>query len=310
MGKTKKLIENVEVKLCKLTAKIPKGKNYIYEIKYDGFRTVAFVYGQNVVLKSRNGMDLTKKFENVANNLKHLNKNMILDGEICCFDEKGRSDFGLLQNSIKQNKQNFCYVVFDLLALNFEDLRNLRLIERKKLLEKNLKSKDSIIVCDFAKTGGQKVFEFAKANNLEGIVAKNINSTYNACRDDDWIKIKCEKRQEFVIIGFKTTLKNKDLSAIYVGYYDKNNLICVGKVGTGFSENLKKSLKEKFVKLETKVCKIKNIEKFKDDFVLLKPKLVAEIKFNELTKDGKLRQASFVGLREDKNPKNVVLEID
>lgn len=304
----KKIIENIDVKLCKLTNEIPKSKDYIFEIKYDEYRTIAFVYGQNIVLKSRNGVDLTKKFENVANDLKNLNKNMILDGEICCFDENGRSDFGLLQNSIKQNKQNFCYVVFDLLELNYRDLRNLTLFERKKLLEKNLKNKNSILVCEFATKCGQKIFDFAKENNLEGIVAKNIYSTYNSCRDENWLKIKCEKRQEFVIVGFKTTQKNDVLSAIFVGYYDKNNLICVGKVGTGFNEKVKKSLKEKFKKLETKTCKIKNIEKFKEDFVFLKPKLVVEIKFREITKDGKLRQASFVGLRDDKNAKNVVFE--
>lgn len=304
-----KIISKNEAKDKKNNKKLrDENEDYIFEIKYDGYRILAFLEGENVVLKSRNNKDFSNKFENVKNYLKTLNKTMILDGEICCFDDKGRSDFGLLQNSIKTNKNDFCYIVFDLIMLNQKDLRKFPLLKRKKLLEENLKSKFPVLICEYVKNDGEKVFEFAKNNGLEGIVAKKVNSIYNGVRDGNWIKIKCIKRQEFVVLGYKTTQKNAILSAIFVGFFDKNNLFCVGKVGTGFSEKMKKNLRQKFEKLETKLCKIKNIDKFEKDIIFLKPKLVAEIKFREITKDNKLRQASFVALREDKNAKNVIKE--
>jgi len=153
---------------------------------------------------------------------------------------------------------------------------------------------------------GKKCFNLAKKLNLEGIVAKKINSTYVGNRNEDWLKIKCYKRQEFIIIGFTTTEKNKILSAILVGFYKDNALIFAGKVGTGFSENMKKELVSKFKKIETNTCPL--AEKIDIKANWLKPKLIAEIKYAEFTKDGLLRQPSFVGLREDKKPSNVVLE--
>ena len=313
-GKSKNLksfknpFNKIDVKLCLLSKNLPKSKNYIYEIKYDGYRIVAYINKEKVTLKSRNNKDFTDKFKDICESLKNLGKTMVLDGEVVVFDEKGRSDFGLLQSSIKNGEHNFAYVVFDILALNGEDLRDKLLIDRKILLEKNVKFSKNIILSNFVKGNGKKILDFAKTNNLEGVVAKNENSVYDNKRDENWIKIKCYLRQEFVIIGFKITQKNKLLSAIFVGYYEKNNLIFAGKVGTGFSDKLKKELNEKFLNLTTKKPNIKNIEEIEKGVIFLKPKLVSEIKFAEITKSGKLRQASFVGLREDKKPKMVVNE--
>ena len=312
-SKTKKTVKNpfnkVDVKLCLLTNKIPNSKNYIYEIKYDGYRIVAFLEKNKVVLKSRNNKDFTSKFESIKNSLKKLNKTMILDGEVVVFDSLGRSDFNTLQSSIKNNAENFSYVVFDILALDGQDLTNVKLQERKLILEESIKGcNNNIIYSSYIKNNGKKAFNYAKKNKLEGIVAKDINSVYNAKRDADWLKIKCYLRQEFVIIGFEKTNKNKKISSILVGYYKNKDLYFIGKVGTGFTEKQKDELSLKFKKLETKVNKIKNNDKIKEDFILIKPKMIAEIQFAEITKDGKLRQASFIGLREDKNPLDVKLE--
>lgn len=314
LKKTKRKIKNpfssTDVKLCLLTNKIPTSKNYIYEIKYDGYRIVAYLNKDKVILKSRNNKDFTNKFLSIQSSLKDLNKTMVLDGEVVVFDSFGRSDFNSLQSSIKLNKQsNFVYVVFDILALNGKDLRETILQERKILLENSIEDcKNNIIYSNYVKNNGKKVFSYAKKHKLEGIVAKDINSLYNGKRDADWLKIKCYLRQEFVIVGYKTTEKNKKLSCIFVGYYKNKELYFIGKVGTGFSESLKAELNEKFKKLETNKSNIKNIDKINEDIIFLKPKLVADIQFAEITSDGKLRQASFVGLREDKKPSEVVLE--
>lgn len=299
---------NVDVKLCLLTQKIPT-KNYIYEIKYDGYRIVAFLNQDKVILKTRNNKDYTKQFESIALSLKKLNKTVILDGEVVSFDENGRSDFGKLQSSIKNSSQNFYYEIFDILALDGKDLRNTPLIDRKIILQDTLKKcSDNLIYVDFVKNNGKKVFSFAKKNNLEGIVAKNINSIYNSKRDEDWLKIKCYLRQEFVIIGYSKSKANKKLSSIFVGYYKNKDLYFIGRIGTGFTEKTKQELSEKFEKLVVKTIKIKNKDKISKDMIFLRPLLVAEIQFSEITKDGKLRQASYLGLREDKKAKDVVLE--
>lgn len=306
--KVKNPFSSVSVKLCLLSKTVPKSRNFIFEIKYDGYRIVAFIDKKDVKLKTRNDKDFTDKFLGIKNSLQKLNNTMVLDGEIVVFDNNGKSDFGLLQNSIKNNKSNFYYVVFDVLAYNGKDLRNLPLKSRKIVLDEVLKTNQNIILCDYVKNNGNKVFEYAKKHNLEGIVAKNILSTYDNKRDENWQKIKCYLRQEFVIIGYSISEKNQLLSAIFVGYYANNDLFFIGKVGTGFSEQLKKELNEKFLKLKTNKINIKNSEKITQNIQFLKPKLVAEIQFSNITKDKKLRQASFVALREDKNPKNVVLE--
>lgn len=307
--KVKNPFKSVDVKLCKLVKSVPTSKEYIYEIKYDGYRIVAYLDNEKVTLKTRNDKDYTSKFSSIANSLKKLNKTMILDGEIVVFDFNGRSDFNLLQESIKKNKKDFIYVVFDILALDGKDLREKPLSNRKIILEENIKNSDkNIIYSEYVKNNGKKVFSYAKKNKLEGIVAKKIDSIYNSKRDEDWLKIKCYLRQEFVIIGYTKTIKNKKLSAIYVGYYKDNELYYIGKVGTGYSEKQREDFGKKLEKQEIKKSKIKNIEKISEDIIFVKPTMVCEVQFAEITKEGKLRQASFVGLRDDKSPKDVVLE--
>ncbi|MCH5179977.1 MAG: non-homologous end-joining DNA ligase [Erysipelotrichales bacterium] len=299
---------NCAVKLAKLTDKIPI-KNYIFEIKYDGYRIVAYC-GSTIKLKTRNNLNYTKKFSSVVNSLKALNRTMILDGELVALDKKGRSDFSLLTDNIKKGIDNFSYVVFDILALDGKDLRNKPLIERKEILENVLKEvSNNIILSSYVRNKGKESFQMAQKLNLEGIIAKKIDSKYNGTRDEDWLKIKCYKRQEFVIGGYLTTEKNKELSAILVGYYEKNRFIFIGKVGTGFDKTTRNELAKKFKSRIRKTSPFETCDISKE-VIWLKPELVAEIQFSEITKNGLLRQPSFLGLRKDKKAKDVKLEYE
>lgn len=305
--KAKNDVKNLSCELATLVLNVPTTKNFIYEIKYDGYRVLANIENKKVELKSRNGLSFNNKFPNIVSFLeKNIKDNIVLDGEVVCFDEFGRTDFGLLQNNIKTKVNNFCYVVFDILFYNGINLQNLPLIERKFILNEIVKTLDKpLIYSEFLNDNGKKLFNFAKKNNLEGIMCKDKYSKYIKKRTKDWLKVKCYKRQEFVILGYLTTNKNEKLSAIIVGYFLNNKFEMVGKVGTGFKEKEREELAKKFEKLKTNKpsfnSKLENV-------VYLKPKLVAEIQFSELTKSNLLRQASFIALREDKKPKEVKLE--
>ncbi|MBR4999174.1 MAG: non-homologous end-joining DNA ligase, partial [Clostridia bacterium] len=306
---TKIPFKKASVQLATLTDKIPKGKDWIFEIKYDGYRIVSYVENGKVKMLTRNNLDYTKKFNDIAQNLKKIDQNsFVVDGEVVAFDQNGKSDFGLLQESIKKDSTSLCYCVFDLLALNGEDLRNLPLIERKAKLERLLfKSKNNLIYSSHV-DNGKETFDFAKKNNLEGIIAKKKNSVYTGKRTDDWLKVKCYARQEFVIAGYTTSDKNTILSALLLGYYKNKKLVYAGKVGTGFDEKDRKSLVDAFQSSIVTACPFADNIKV-NNAVWLKPKFVAEIQFAEFTKDNLLRQPSFVGLRSDKKSKDVVLEV-
>lgn len=300
----------LDIQLCTLTNQIPTGKNWLFEIKYDGYRIVSYILNGKARLVTRGNVDYSKKLSFIKQVLETTFKNqsLVLDGEIVAFDSTGRSDFGLLQENLKNN-QNIDYVVFDILAKDGMDLRSKPLLERKQILEKIFpKNNSNLILSQYVIDKGKQSFNLAQKHNLEGIVAKNIHSTYSGKRNDDWLKIKCYKRQEFVIVGYTTTVKNKNLSAILLGYYDKNKLIYVGKVGTGFTEKTRKELGEKLSKIKVQKSKISNISDVDKNAIFVSPKLVCEVHFAEITKENMLRQASFVGIRKDKLPKEVTLE--
>jgi len=286
---------------------IPTSKGWIYEIKYDGYRMVTFIENKKIKIFSRNGTDSSKKFEKICNFLEKIGQNCVLDGEMVVFDDKGRTDFGMLQDAIKDNKNEICYVVFDLLALNNEDLRSLPLLERKSKLERLVYEIDSHIIYSSHVEDGEQAFKFAKNNNLEGVIAKKKDSVYSGKRNEDWLKIKCYNVQEFVICGYTNSEKNDLISALILGYYKNNKLVYVGKVGTGFTQKIKEELHDLFQSHITEQCPFFD-KVFKGKAIWLKPKYVAEIQFAELTKDNLLRQPSFISLRMDKKPKEIVLE--
>ena len=312
IDKPKKMpFKKVDVELCTLQETIPTGEEWLFEIKYDGYRVVSFLNNDKVQMFTRSHIDYTAKFPTLAESLLKYFKNhqVVLDGEVVCFDKTGKSDFGMLQNAIKENDTNMSYVVFDILEYDGKDLRDLELIERKNLLSKLFnQASDNLVLSQYVINKGKQCYNFAKKKNLEGIVAKKINSKYIGKRTMDWLKIKCYFRQEFVIVGYTKTSKNKKLSAVLVGYFKDNKFIYIGKVGTGFTEKTRSDLSKKFEKIITKKSPVTNTEHVENGVIWLKPKLVAEIQFAEVTKDQLLRQASFVGLREDKKPQEVNLE--
>lgn len=304
---------NVKPQLAKLATTIPKG-DWLFEIKYDGYRILSYIENGKVKMITRNNHDYSAKFEQVADSLAKFfkNENLILDGEIVVVDENGKTDFQALQNSIKDGSHPLTYIIFDILAKGGEDLRELPLLKRKQILSKLLKnSPDNLVFSQQVKGNGEKCFEFAKQNGLEGIIAKKENSKYSEKRGDDWLKIKCYHSQEFVIGGYTISEKKaKQISSLLLGYYDDKKLVYIGRTGTGINQQEIKELKAKFSRLERKNSPFSNQidKKINEQIIFLTPKLVAQIQYAEITKDFQLRQASYKGLRIDKEAKQVELE--
>lgn len=308
--------DKAEVQLAKLVNKVPDGDNWVYELKYDGYRIIAYLEGGAVRLMTRNGQDYTKLFKPVADSLIGWGdrKTLVLDGEMVILDAYGKTDFQALQQYIKNpTNENLVYTIFDLLAISGSDLRNIPLIERKALLEILMRdAPDNLHYSSHASGNNKEIFHASCQANMEGIICKKADSIYSGTRNGDWLKIKCENSQEFVIGGFTLT-KNKrsGVSAILVGVYDGANLLYVGRAGTGFSDKAEEELTEKFKNIVSKKSHFLNVPEQRNDETItwLEPELVAEIKFAEWTNQKLLRQASYKGLRTDKNPRQINMEL-
>lgn len=318
-GEEEKLTRNpfsmVEPQLAKLVNMVPEGEDWLYELKYDGYRIIAFVEGNNVRLITRNGNDYMSRFHEVTTSLVKLaaGRAMVLDGEMAVIDQTGKTDFQALQNYMKNPKgQNLTYIVFDLLALDGRDLRGNPLINRKEMLEALMKdAPKNLYYSRYVKGIGKESFAVACEAGMEGIVGKKADSVYTGTRNGDWIKLKCDYRQEFVIGGY--TLSDKKawgISSLLLGFYEGEELIYAGRAGTGLSESDMKTLEKKFenIKRMESAFKIAPSPKSNEMITWLEPELVAEIKFAEWTKEKQLRQASFKGIRTDKDPMDIKME--
>jgi len=315
-GEEDKFIKNpfdrVEPQLAQMVKELPKGDDWIYELKYDGYRIIAFIEAGNVRLISRNGNDFSGRFHSIASSLAEMAKGrpMVLDGELAVTDEKGKTDFSALQSYLSSpGGKNLVYIIFDLLALDGSDLRGLPLLQRKEMLEKLLSAAPKNLYYSRHVTGcGKECLEAACESGMEGIVAKKANSVYSGGRRSDWLKIKCDRRQEFVIGGYTISDKrNGGVSSLLLGVYEGDELVYVGRAGTGISEAEMRRLEEKFKDIIMDSSPFAQAPRARADerIVWLKPLLVAEIKFAEWTQDNMLRQASYKGLRTDKEPKAV-----
>ncbi|MDF2457233.1 MAG: ligase [Cytophagaceae bacterium] len=294
---------------------------WFYEVKWDGYRALAFVNKGKVQIKSRNDKSFTDKFYPVTEALRKWNINAVIDGEIVVVGENGISNFGDLQNWRSEADGELLFYVFDILWYDGKDLTGLPLTERKAIL-KSVIPKDRIIhVSEFFEESGLVFFEHAKEIGLEGIIAKKADSLYKAGdRSRDWLKIKANKRQEMVIGGFT---KNDDtvkvFSSLLMGVYEGNQLIYTGKVGTGFNVETQKKMMKAFEPLITtkvpftELPDINKPSRFRPNpphatVTWLKPKLVCEISYAEMTTDGIMRHPSFEGMRLDKKSIDVVRE--
>ena len=302
--------------LATLATHPPSGDSWIYEVKWDGVRALCFIADGELRISSRSGKRCEQQYPELSVLPRHVKGSQaILDGEIAVLDDKGRSSFNLIQPRISVTDANSVahlarssptsLFLFDLLYLDGYDLRGVPLEERKRLLSEIVTPSERIHVSDFFTVDGNAMLEAARANGLEGIVAKARGSTYEGRRSRDWVKVKVVTSDDFVIGGF-THGERDYFSSLVLGLYDGQKLTHAGQVGTGFNE---KSLKEIYSKIEpliTKKSPFTGTVKALRDVTWLQPELVAEIKYLEMTPDGLLRAPVFIALRPDKDPKECV----
>lgn len=313
--------KNIAPMLATLVDKPFDEAGWLYEVKWDGYRALAYLNKGEVNICSRNNKSFNEKFYPVYNVLQQLKLNAVLDGEIIVINDKGVSDFGDLQHWRSEADGELIFYVFDILWLDGYNLMKLPLVERKKILQFIIPQSNNIRISESFETGATEFFEVAKQMHLEGIIAKKENSIYKPdFRTKDWLKIKTQQRQEMVIGGYtKNENTSRQFSALLMGVYDNGDFNFVTPVGTGFSNKLQTELLQKFKPLITKTCPFKTVPDYnkpsrfrpnppKATVTWVKPELIAEISFAEQTKDGAIRHPSFEGLREDKNAKQVKRE--
>lgn len=283
--------------------------DWIFETKYDGYRALAQIKNGDVTLISRNGNKFSK-YKEINEALSDISLDVILDGEIVSEDEKGKSNFQSLQNYEDNPKLGMLkYYVFDIIYFNGFDLRGIDLMLRKKILRAVLPDLPNIKYSDHVEGNGIKAFKKAGKEGGEGIIAKRKTSTYlSGKRTKDWLKIKTEMQQEMLIAGYTDPQGSRSgLGAIICGYHQNDELVYSGKVGTGFNESSLKNLLKQLTPLERKTSPFSDPPKLKGVHWVT-PKLIAQVKFSELTKTGIMRHPVFLGLRTDKSPEKVIAE--
>jgi len=296
--------------LAALIEKPFDNKDWIYEIKFDGYRMISTIQNGNVEMASRNQISFSSKYPQLKNIMKKIKHNAVLDGEVVAVDSSGNPQFQLLQNYQKTGIGNIIYYVFDMLWIDGHNIENLPLVERKKLLRKIIPETNEIQYSDHIFRDGKQLFEAAQENKLEGIIAKKAESKYyENVRTKNWLKIKTHKRQEAIICGFTEPRgSRKFFGALILGVYENKKLRYIGHTGTGFNEENLKSFHKIFNKYIQVESPFEKKPKTNMPVIWMKPKLVCEIKFSNWTEDGNMRQPVFLGLREDKSPEEVVKE--
>ncbi|KRB81382.1 ATP-dependent DNA ligase [Sphingomonas sp. Root710] len=297
--------------LATLVDHVPAGNGWIHEIKFDGYRALIGVAGDKVKIHTRSGLDWTEKFAPIAEAIAALElPPCLIDGEIVSPDDKGNPSFSALQRAIKGEGGGFELFAFDLLSLNGEDLTKLGNVERKAKLAALLPDSDPVIhYADHVVGAGEKLFEAMCKAGQEGIIAKKADAPYRGDRTTSWVKVKCTRRQEFVIIGWSSSDKSsRRFRALLLAQHKDGRLIYAGKVGTGFNQDSMEMLREKFAALaqESAAADVPRSERRGAHWI--RPELVAEIAFAEFTHDDVLRHASFLGLRSDKKAAEVKRE--
>lgn len=273
-----------------------------FELKLDGYRTLAYLQKGNVNLRSRNNNSFNKKFEPIYEALTEWTVNAVVDGEIVVLNEDGVPDFSGIQLWDKKKLGQLVYYVFDLLWLEGRDLTQEPLHRRRDILKQIMPEGGVVRFSDHIDEIGIDFFELAKKNKLEGIIAKKKDAPYFPdSRSKNWLKIKAEQRHEAVICGY-TRKKDSDrtFSSLVLGIYEHGELKFIGQTGTGFTAALQNELMKRMKPLVTKKVPFMTEPVTTDNPVWLKPFLVCEVKYTELTKEGIMRHASFQGLREDK----------
>jgi len=306
-----KMPSKVAPMLCTLVREVPELPGYLYEMKWDGYRIVAFKDGKRVRLNSRSGLDYSAKYPLVVEAIAGLGHDVVLDGEVVVFDKTGSPDFDTLQ---KYNGLHtpISYCVFDILWLDGHDLKELPLTERKKLLHMLVENHP---VFRFSESfeDGPTLYKQVLDRNLEGIVAKRKDSAYQEdARNNDWLKVPTRKRQEFIIGGWAESDKSRAFKSLLFGAYKDGKLEWIGRSGGGYKDKEMLGILKKLKALEIKespfINKVLDTKGAVTHWV--KPELVANFEFATWTKSGRIRKpATFLGFRLDKDPLQVVREI-
>ena len=300
-----------EPQLCTLVDHVPDGSDWLHEVKYDGYRALISIGGGKARVFTRSGLDWTDKFAAIAEAAAALDvRSALIDGEIVAFKD-GRPDFSTLKNAISAGG-DMTFFAFDLLALDGEDLTGLPNIQRKERLRPLIPTSERLQFAEHVIGSGEALLETMCHEGLEGVVSKRAAAPYRGTRTRDWLKIKCTLRQEFVIVGWTPSDKSRGFRSLLLGVHEDGKLRYAGKVGTGFTVGLMNELREKLDRLARKTPTVevpKNLGRAAvRNARWVKPELVAEIAYTEVTPDKVLRHSSFLGLRGDKAAKEVVVE--
>lgn len=306
--------EFVSPQLATLTKEPPKGDEWLHELKFDGYRLLCHLNRGRVRLFTRHQKDWTDKFPNVAKALKALKvQSAILDAEVVALDPSGRSSFQMLQQAIhKSANSGLVLEVFDVIYLEGFSLTKTPLVERKRVLAELIATTSDRVLrySDHVEGNGPKFFKQACVMGIEGIVSKLADSTYESTRTRSWQKIKCLRRQEFVIAGYTLSDKGLPFSSLVLGVYEKGKLIYAGRAGTGFSTKQRVELKKMLDRIARPTKPFAEIPRDPGlrRAIWAEPKLVGEVAFAEWTNENIIRHPSFQGLREDKPAKDVIRE--
>lgn len=303
--------KQVSPMLCTLVKEPFENPEYLFELKWDGYRIISILSKDQLRMNSRSGLDYTKKYPVLAKAIASLRHELILDGEVVVFNEEGKPDFDALQLYNRQHTP-IQYCVFDLLWLDGHDLMELPLTKRKDLL-KTLTAGNPVLRFSESFDDGLALYQQTLDMNLEGIVAKEKNSRYiPAYRGESWLKVPTRKRQEFVIGGWAESDKSRSFKSLLFGAYENGQFTWIGRSGGGYKQQEMPGILEKLQPIEIQsspfVNKVLDTKGAKVHWV--KPQLVANFEFAAWTKTGRIRKpATFLGFRKDKKPKDVVREI-
>jgi bifunctional non-homologous end joining protein LigD len=303
-SKTARIPFRVHPMLATLVAEPFNRPGWVYEEKYDGDRILAYKQGDRVQLWSRNRKDRTERFPDIVEAIEALRpRTLLLDGEVVVFDRKGVSRFQLLQ----QKSGEFVYSVFDCLYADGKDIRQESLAARRAVLEASIGANPRLRISRRLAANGLQAYRTAKRRGYEGLVAKNESSPYVEARSGYWLKVKVHKEDEFIICGYtKPAGSRQHFGALLLAAYSGKALRYVGKVGTGFDALTLSALWKRFQPLVRSRTDLANPPRDKG-LIFVAPKLVAQISYQEWTSEEKLRQPVFLGLRDDKPARQVVM---
>lgn len=291
---------------------VPAGDRWLHEMKYDGYRLLVAVGGGSARAYTRSGLDWSERFAGIVAEAARLEvRSALIDGEAVVMDENGRSSFQALQGALKGAPASIDFIAFDLLELDGEDLTSLPLTDRKSRLREIIaEGSHRIRYSEHIQGNGEQLLHRFCDAGLEGVISKKSDGRYIGSRSGSWLKAKCIKRQEFVVVGWTPSEKSRLFRSLILGVHEDGVLRYAGKVGTGFGNDEIILLMETMGPLEQSSPTVDAPRAEVRGAHWLKPKLVAEIAYTEMTNEGTLRHPSYLGLRADKKPEAVVLEVE